>query len=141
MVFKDRWAMQRWAVEKVGTGYSPGAKGTYAADIIHEMPNRPPYQTDWTEFISTLPDDLENMVDQHIHQLKPKKDFIAVLELEDKKTRVLGIMSERDKSDCFRQIYHFFPDLVTSQAKIVMKTKSELKVSEKKQLENLPRLS
>jgi hypothetical protein len=81
------------------------------------------------------------MVDQHIHQLKPKKDFIAVLELEDKKTRVLGIMSERDKSDCFRQIYHFFPDLVTSQAKIVMKTKSELKVSEKKQLENLPRLS
>ena len=141
MIFKDVHEMRRWVVAKVGTGWSPGAKGSSAADIIHEMPNRPPYKTDWTVFLASLPDDLENMVDQHFHQLKPKKDFIAVVELEDKKTRVLGMMSERDKNDCFRQIHHFFPDLVTSQAKIVMKTKSELKVSEKKQLENLPRLS
>jgi hypothetical protein len=141
MIFKDVHEMRRWVVAKVGTGWSPDAKGCAAADIIHEMPNRPPYKTDWATFLNSLPDDLENMVEQHFHQLKPKKDFIAVVELEDKKTRVLGIIAERDKNDCFRQIYLLFPDLVTTKAKVLIKTKSELKAAEKKQLENLPRLS
>ncbi len=141
MIFKDVHEMRRWAVAKVGTGWSPGAKGTEAAEIIHKMPNRPPYGTDWAAFLSTLPDDLEMMVYEYYHQLKPKKDFYAMVELEDKKTRMLGILSERDKSDCFRQIHILFPDLVASYSKFLVKTKSELKASEKKQLDNLPRLS
>lgn len=141
MIFKDVHEMRRWAVAKVGTGWSPGALGADAAEIIHKMPDRPPYQTDWTAFLQTLPDDLESLVHEARHLAKPKKDFIAVVELEDKKTRVMGIVSERDQSDCFKTVYKLFPDLVTSQAKVLIKTKSQLKASEKKQLENLPKLS
>jgi hypothetical protein len=141
LIFKDVHEMRRWIVQKIGDGWSPGALGVELADIIHEMPNRPPYKTDWTAFFKSLPTDPTELVFEKRHLAKPKKDFIAVVELADKKNKVLGIISERDKNDCFRAIHKMFPDLVTSKATILIKTKSELKADEKKQLENLPRLS
>ena len=137
--FKDKWEMRRWIVEKMGTGWSNG-HGPKVGDIIDEIPGRPPYMTDWSAFLETLPHDLENLVWEKRHLAKPKKDFIAVLELEAKKTKVLGVITERDKNDCFREVYKLFPELVTSQAKVVIKTKSELKVAEKRQLEELSKL-
>lgn len=135
MIFNNEKEMRSWVIEKVGTGYT--GHGPAAAEIIHKLKNRPPYGTDWSAFISTLPYDLEHLVYEKIHQAKPKKDFIALVQMENKKNQVLGIMSERDKNDCFLKVYDAFPQLVKYQSVVLIKTKSELTAGEKKQLENL----
>jgi len=137
IVFKDVHEMRRWIVQKSGDGWSPGAIGPELAEIIHKMPNRPPYKTDWTDFFNSLPKDLDHLVYEKRHLAKPKKDFIALVQMENKKNQVLGIMSERDKNDCFLKVYDAFPQLVKYQSVVLIKTKSELTAGEKKQLENL----
>lgn len=137
IVFKDVHEMRRWVVEKLGTGWSPGSNGYEVAEIIDEMQNRPPYQTDWTLFLNSLPPDMEELVQEKRHLAKPKKEFIALVQMPDKKNQVLGVIFERDKNDCYREVYKIFPQLVQYESKVVIKTKSELTAGEKKQLQNL----
>lgn len=141
IVFKDRWAMGRWVVSKVWDGWSPGAKGPEASDIIHEMPNRPPYGTDWTEFIATLPDDLTILVEQRRLEMTPRQEFVAIQKFGQNKNKVLGQLFERDRADCFVIFSKHFPDLVEQNAEIVFKKVNQLRIYEKNQLDNSPKLS
>ena len=132
IVFKDVHEMRRWVVQKIGNGWS--GNGPAVAEIINKIPNRPPYKTDWTEFLNSLPQDLDQLYYEQMHLAKPKKEYVALVEIENKKNQVLGIMSERDKNDCFIKVYETFPQLVKNQSIVKIKTKSELTAGEKKQL-------
>ena len=133
--FEDVHEMRRWMVQLIGDGW--GGVGPELAEIVNKLPNRPPYKTDWTEFLKSLPPHPEDLVYEKRHLAKPKKDYIALLQMPEQKNQVLGMMRERDKNDCFKEVYKQFPQLVQGQSIILIKTKSELTASEKKQLQNL----